>query len=97
MRTTRRRLLSTRQTALFYRHEMLPLQGKIVEQVQLQYNAMQVGTLRLLLAKQQEINAGREYIQSLYNYHVARTELEQILNGRLMTSGLSTQPMASGI
>ena len=58
---------------------------------------MQVGTLRLLLVKQQEINAGREYNQSLYNYHVARTELEQILNGQLMTRGLSTQPMASGI
>ncbi len=84
VRAARRRLLTARQTALSYQNEILPLQEKILEQVQLQYNAMQVGALRLLLAKQREIDAGREYIQSLYNYHVARAELEQILNGRLV-------------
>ena len=83
VRTARRRLLTARQTALSYQNEILPLQGKILEQVQLQYNAMQVGTPRLLLAKQQEIDAGRDYIQALYNYHVARAKLDQILKGRL--------------
>ena len=84
VRTVHRRLLAARQTALSYQNEILPLQEKILEQVQLQYNAMQVGTPRLLLAKQQQINAGRDYIQALYNYHVARAEFDQILNGRLV-------------
>ena len=92
VRAARRRLLTARRTALFYQSQMLPLQAKIVDQVQLQYNAMQVGTLRLLLAKQQEIDAGREYIQSLYDYHVARAELEQLLNGRLITGRSFKQP-----
>ena len=85
VRSAQRRLLAARQTALSYRNEILPIQDKILKQVQLQYNAMQVGTPRLLLAKQQQINAGRDYIQALYNYHVARVALDQILNGRLVS------------
>ena len=84
VRAAQRRLLAARQVALSYQNEILPLQEKILEQVQLQYNAMQVGTPRLLLAKQQQIDAGRDYIQALYNYHVARTEFDQILKGRLV-------------
>ena len=83
VRAAHRRLSAARQTALFYRDEMLPLQEQILDQLQLQYNAMQIGTPRLLLAKQQQIDAGREYIQALYNYHVARTRFDQIINGRL--------------
>ena len=84
VRAAQRRLLTTRQTALSYQDDILPLQEKILEQVQLQYNAMQVGTPRLLLAKQQQIDAGRDYIQALYNYHVARVAFDQILSGRLV-------------
>jgi cobalt-zinc-cadmium efflux system outer membrane protein len=85
VRAAQRRLLAARQVALSYRNEILPLQEKILEQVQLQYNAMQVGTPRLLLAKQQQIDAGRDYIQALYNYHVAHVVFDQILNGRLVS------------
>lgn len=84
VRAAHRRLSTARQAALFYRDEMLPLQEQILDQVQLQYNAMQIGTPRLLLAKQQQIDAGREYIESLYNYHVARAKFDQIINGRLV-------------
>ncbi len=85
VRVAHRRLLTARQIALSYQSEILPLQERILKQVQLQYNAMQVGTPRLLLAKQQQIDAGRDYIQALYNYHVARAEFDQILNGRLVS------------
>ena len=85
VRVAHRRLLTARQIALSYQNEILPLQERILKQVQLQYNAMQVGTPRLLLAKQQQIDAGRDYIQALYNYHVSRAEFDQILNGRLVS------------
>ena len=85
VRAVHRRLLAARQTALSYQNEILPLQEKILEQIQLQYNAMQVGTPRLLVAKQQQIDAGRDYIQALYNYHVARVAFDQILSGRLVS------------
>ena len=99
VRAARRRLITARQAALLYHNEILPLRRKIVEQMQLQYNAMQVGTPRLLLAKQHEIEAGQAYIQSLYNYHVARLELEQILHGRLLepTSAIKFVPLFANI
>ena len=96
VRAAHRRLLAVRQTALFYQNEMLPLQEQILEQVQLQYNAMQIGTPRLLLAKQQQIDAGRDYIQALYNYHVARVEFDQILNGRLILDAQVDAPLSRG-
>lgn len=95
VRAAQRRLLAARQIALSYQNELLPLQAKILEQVQLQYNAMQVGTPRLLFAKQQQIDAGRDYIQALYSYHVARTEFDQILNGRLV-SDTGDLPLSQG-
>jgi len=98
VRAAHRRLLAAQQTALSYQNEILPLQERILDQVQLQYNAMQVGTPRLLLAKQQQIDAGRSYIQELYSYHVARTEFDQILNGRLVsdTQGDTTLSQGNG-
>ena len=97
VRAAQRRLRAAQQTALSYQNEILPLQEKILEQVQLQYNAMQVGTPRLLLAKQQQINAGRDYIQALYNYHVTRVAFDQILNGRLVSDTVDlTLPQGNG-
>jgi hypothetical protein len=54
----------------------------IIEQTQLQYNAMQVGIFQLLLAKREQIGAGLQFIESLRDYWLARTQFEQILNGR---------------
>ena len=96
VRAARRRLLAAQQTALSYQNKILPLQERILDQVQLQYNAMQVGTPRLLLAKQQQIDAGRSYIQELYNYHVARTEFDQILNGRLVSEAQVDTALSQG-
>ncbi|RKU13409.1 hypothetical protein C6502_03335 [Candidatus Poribacteria bacterium] len=96
VRAAHRRLLAARQTALTYQNEILPLQERILDQVQLQYNAMQVGTPRLLLAKQQQIDAGRSYIQELYSYHVARTEFDQILNGRLVSEAQVDTALSQG-
>ena len=96
VRAAQRRLLAARQTALSYQNEILPLQEKILEQVQLQYNAMQVGTPRLLLAKQQQIDAGRDYIQALYNYHVVRVAFDQILNGRLVLEARVDTSLSQG-
>ena len=95
VRFAHRRLLTARQTVLAYRNEILPVQDKILEQVQLQYNAMQVGTPRLLLAKQQQIDAGRDYIETLYNYHVARVAFDQILSGRLVSETIDL-PLSQG-
>jgi cobalt-zinc-cadmium efflux system outer membrane protein len=82
-RAVHRTLLSSRQKAAYYGQVILPLRQRIVAETLLHYNAMQLGTFQLLLAKQQQIDAGRRYIQSLYDYWVARSNLEQILSGRM--------------
>lgn len=99
------RLRAARQRVDYYRTVILPLQQKIVHQTQLQYNAMQVGVFRLLEARQQQVEAGAQYVQALRDYWLARSELGQITAGRLLRSqvpgssgeaGMSTDANASG-
>jgi cobalt-zinc-cadmium efflux system outer membrane protein len=73
------------------RDNVLPLRQRIVQQSQLHYNAMLLGVFELLEAKQNEIDAGREYVAALTDYWTARAELERAVGGRLSTTP-NTQP-----
>ncbi|MGD9713836.1 MAG: TolC family protein, partial [Thermomicrobiales bacterium] len=66
-----------------YRRVVLPLRSRIVERTQLQYNAMQVGVIQLLQAKQAQIDAGRAYLETVKDYWMARAGLEGALGGAL--------------
>jgi cobalt-zinc-cadmium efflux system outer membrane protein len=74
---------SAHDRARYYRMVVLPLRQQIVDQTQLQYNAMQVSAFQLLQAKRDQIEAGASYIGALRDYWIARTRLEQIVSGRL--------------
>ena len=74
---------AARARADYYRNVILPLRREIVEKTQERLNAMLIGPFQLLQARQQEIDAGAQYIAALREYWTARTQLEQILNGRL--------------
>jgi len=52
----------------------------------LQYNAMQLGPIQLLRAREQQIETAVAYIEALRDYWVARGDLGQILSGRLPSS-----------
>lgn len=82
-RTLRDRTQGARDRALYYRDIMLPLFERIVNEAQLHYNAMQLGPVQLLRVREQQIETGAMYIESLRDYWLARTELTQLLNGRL--------------
>jgi cobalt-zinc-cadmium efflux system outer membrane protein len=57
----------------------------------LQYNAMQRGVFELLGAREQQIQTAIAYIAALRDYWLARTELDQLLSGRLPSpAGLET-------
>ena len=62
---------------------MLPLHERIVNESQLHYNAMQLGPIQLLRAREQQIETGAAYVEALRDYWLARTELAQLLSGRL--------------
>ena len=62
---------------------MLPLHTRIVNEAQLHYNAMQLGPIQLLRAREQQIETGAAYVEALRDYWLARAELTQLLSGRL--------------
>jgi cobalt-zinc-cadmium efflux system outer membrane protein len=98
VRAARARLLSLRLVAERYRHVVLPLREKVVEQSQLQYNGMQLGLYQLLTAKREQVEAYRSYIEAVRDYWMARAELERLVGGRLPgdTGDASPQPPSPG-
>jgi cobalt-zinc-cadmium efflux system outer membrane protein len=81
VRSAASRLLTKRGRADFLRRIVLPLRSRIVEETQLEYNAMQEGAFELLMAKREEVSAGVEYVAELRDYWIARAELGRILAG----------------
>jgi outer membrane protein, heavy metal efflux system len=96
-RVVRDRIEGTRDRALYYRDIMLPLRERIVNESQLQYNAMQLSPFQLLRAKEEQIETAVAYIETLRDYWLARGDAGQLLSGRLpgsvtgSISGVSAQ------
>jgi cobalt-zinc-cadmium efflux system outer membrane protein len=91
VRRARNRMLAVRAQAEQQMKIVIPLRHQIVEQSQLEYNAMRIGVFELLQSKQSEIDAGRDYVESLRDYWLARTDLEKAMGGRLPLTGPTTQ------
>jgi cobalt-zinc-cadmium efflux system outer membrane protein len=86
------RMETARKKAEFYRRAVLPVQQIVTDETQLRYNGMFVGVFQLLEARQEQINSGREYIESIAEYWLARAELERVIGRRLVKE---TSPAAS--
>ena len=83
VRTARDRMLNAREIVDYSRGRVLPLRHRIVEESQLQYNAMQINLFDLLRAKQEEVNAVRQSVEAQRDYWVERAELEKAVGGSL--------------
>ena len=81
VREARLRVLATRAVVDYYRTTLVPLRERIVALGQRYYNAMLYSPYLLLQAKQNEVNAYREYIESVRDYWIARSDLERIIGG----------------
>lgn len=86
VRATQDRVEGARDRALYYRDILLPLHERIVNESQLQYNAMQLGPIELLRARERQIETAVAYIEALRDYWLARGDVGQILSGRLPSS-----------
>jgi len=64
----------------------------VVEESQLQYNAMQISLFDLLRAKQEEVNVARQSVEAQRDYWVARAELEKAVGGPLNGKMLEVLP-----
>lgn len=82
-------LTAARDRVMYSRDVVLPLRQKVVDETQLQYNAMLVGVFQLLQAKREQIEAGATYIEQLREYWTARSNVEQLLAGRVAGAQVS--------
>jgi cobalt-zinc-cadmium efflux system outer membrane protein len=89
------RLKASADSAEYYRATVLPLRERVLEETQLQYNAMGVGVFQLLQAKRDQINAHSHYIDLVHDYWAARTELEQLIAGSLPASERPLAPFSA--
>ena len=76
-------MLNARAIVDYSKSTVLPLRHRVVEESQLQYNAMQISLFDLLRAKQEEVNAARQSVEAQRDYWVARAELEKAVGGPL--------------
>ncbi|HTE04923.1 MAG TPA: TolC family protein [Planctomycetota bacterium] len=83
VRALRARMLAARTRAEYLQSAVLPLRERIVNETQLQYNAMQLGVFELLGARRAQVDAGRQSVEALREYWLARTELERAVGGSL--------------
>jgi outer membrane protein TolC len=95
-RATASRLQAATKSAAYYKSVLLPLRQEVVEQTQLQFNAMNVGVFQLLQAKRDQIETARAYVDVLRQYWTARAEVEQLLAGRMPRAGTAAREPTTG-
>lgn len=81
LRAARSALDEARARAVYFRDVIVPRRARIVELTKLEHNAMFVGVFQLLQAKQNEIQARRDFIEAQREYWSARTNLDRSLQG----------------
>jgi cobalt-zinc-cadmium efflux system outer membrane protein len=82
-RAVQDRMEGARDRALYFRDILLPLRERIVNEAQLQYNAMQIGPFQLLNAREQQIETAASYVEALREYWLARADMDLLLAGTL--------------
>ena len=92
VRESRDKLAAKRKIALFYQETLLPERLKIVNLTQMQVNAMQADPFKLLQAKQNEIEAERDYVAALRDYWIAAAELDKAVGGSLILKQARPHP-----
>jgi len=69
------------RVASHHRAVVLPLRASIVEELQLEFNAMQIGVFDLIRARQEAIEAAARSVEAKRDHWLARSRLECILAG----------------
>ncbi len=77
------KLLSARQTAIFYANIVLPQAQRFLQAAEKQYEVKELGIFDLLDIKEKQIKVSVEYATALKTYWRRRVRLAQILKGKL--------------
>ena len=103
IRETWNRMALARSRVAYYRDVVLPRRARISELSQRQYNFMLLGPYQLITAKQNEITAQTDYLESLKDYWINHADLQRAVGGDLpkvekrpVSSSLGALPDADG-
>jgi outer membrane protein, heavy metal efflux system len=77
------RLVATRDVVDRYGKIVVPLRERLVALSLEQYGAMLIGASQVLAARQNEVNARREFIEAIRDYWLARADLERAIGSAL--------------
>jgi cobalt-zinc-cadmium efflux system outer membrane protein len=91
VRSSRVRVATARGIVEDYRKVIIPLRENVVRFSQQEYDAMLLGVYQLIQSKQSEFEAYREYLESLRDYWIARSDLERAVGGRVGTTADSVR------
>lgn len=80
-RETLSRVTSAYSRARQYERVILPAQRRVVEETQLQYNAMQLGVFQLLQARREQLDVELAYVDTLREYWSSAAALETLTAG----------------
>lgn len=95
LRAVQVRASTARERAMYLKNTLLPMRERILNETQLQFNGMNTSVFQLLIARRDQVEAGRSYVESLRQYWLAKADLEQLLAGRV-PEGATTGPSISG-
>jgi outer membrane protein, heavy metal efflux system len=74
-------LAEARARVEYYRDVIVPRRTRILELTKLEHNAMLIGIFQLLQAKQNELQAQRDFIDVQREYWSARTNIDRLVQG----------------
>jgi outer membrane protein, heavy metal efflux system len=89
MRAVQARASTARERAVYLKDVLLPMRERILNDTQLQFNAMNTSVFQLLIARRDQIEAGRAYVETLREYWLATADLEQLRAGRIPEGAMS--------
>jgi hypothetical protein len=73
--------------AKYQQEVVLPASQAVLEETQREYNGMLMGIYDLIDDTREQIEAGREYVETLRDYWIAEAELAQSVGGKLPEQG----------
>jgi cobalt-zinc-cadmium efflux system outer membrane protein len=91
VRSATARLVAARTNANYYRTVLVPLRLQIVNDTELEYNAMVAGVFQLLQAKRDQIETARAYVEQLRDYWTARSDVDELAAGRLVRAPMGAE------
>jgi len=80
--------------AKHYRDEVVPIRKTISDELLLRYNGMLASVFELLSDSRDQVSAVNSYIDSLKDYWLAETDLQQAVGGRLPPFAMAPAPSA---